>query len=146
MLNHNVLCKREGSPNWLLSSSTQRGKASQITLCFAGKMATQTGRSLDAQHHTVRAGILDHIVLCRKEGSPIWLQSGSTESHSAAGLQWVRLVSALAEMHSGRAYLCTAASAVVQQLCYYLQAEEDLSKSNVSKPVPFMHFLFATAL
>ena len=55
-------------------------------------------------------------------------------------MQWVRLVSALAEMHSGRAYLYTAVSAVVQQLCYYLQAEEGLSKSNVSQWGPIHAF------
>ncbi len=66
------------------------------------------------------------------DGQHPWRVAEAGASSRAANKQWAALLSVLAGMHSGRAYLCSAASAVVQQLCFWMQTEDDSSPSNVS--------------
>ena len=57
---------------------------------------------------------------------------GSGPATKEAAEQWACLLSVLAGMHAGRAYLCTAAPVVVQQLCLWMQDDADAHQSNVS--------------
>ncbi|DBA87577.1 TPA: LisH domain-containing protein armc9, variant 2 [Trebouxia sp. C0004] len=74
------------------------------------------------------------ILLLRQssEGHP-WTRHGAEALSKAASEQWACLLSVLAGMHTGRAYLCSAATMVVQQLCHWVQAAHDLHQSNDSQ-------------
>ena len=67
-----------------------------------------------------------------------WMRHGAKASSKAASEQWACLLSVLAGMHTGRAYLCSAATMVVQQLCHWVQAAHDLYQSNASALAPIL--------
>ena len=74
--------------------------------------------------------------MCRQSaGHTSWSDSSSSSgkpSSSDVSEQWACLFGALADSHTGRAYLCTALTPVVQQLCRWLQAGGTTLESNVS--------------
>ncbi|DBA71406.1 TPA: LisH domain-containing protein armc9 [Trebouxia sp. C0005] len=72
----------------------------------------------------------DILLLRQSSGEHPWTRHGVEAPSKAASEQWACLLGVLAGMHTGRAYLCGAASMVVQQLCHWVQAAHDMHQSN----------------